>query len=188
MNVENLILQACEDSVQSTQEFRVYLITQGTLWVDSLEVPEETECPSMELGVAHGKYIGGRWGGKYLPAPDIFFTILEKGKGKLVRQGDIAEVCRGLTTGDNESFYLQDITDRVSDEYLARHGIAREDTNRLRLYENGAGWEGLIEAEFLKPVIISPREANSMLIRPDRLNNKIFMCNKKSSDIAIKLA
>ena len=30
------------------------------------------------------KYTGGKWGGKYLRAPDIYWTILEKGKDKLV--------------------------------------------------------------------------------------------------------
>ena len=30
-----------------------------------------------------GKYEGNKWGGKYLRAPDVFYTILEKGKGKL---------------------------------------------------------------------------------------------------------
>jgi len=37
------------------------------------------------MGIEHGKYSGGKWGGKYLRAPDIFFTILEKGKGRLMR-------------------------------------------------------------------------------------------------------
>ena len=41
-------------------------------------------------------------GGKYLRAPDIFFTILDKGKGKFVKLGDIANVKRGFTTGCNE--------------------------------------------------------------------------------------
>ncbi|OGW55329.1 MAG: hypothetical protein A2Y81_07450, partial [Nitrospirae bacterium RBG_13_43_8] len=31
-----------------------------------------------------GKYEGNKWGGKYLRAPDIFYTILEKGKDKLI--------------------------------------------------------------------------------------------------------
>ncbi|MCL6641908.1 MAG: Eco57I restriction-modification methylase domain-containing protein, partial [Candidatus Bipolaricaulota bacterium] len=53
------------------------------------------------------RYIGNKWGGKYLRAPDIFFTILEKGKGKLVRLGDIAEVRFGIKTGANEFFYLE---------------------------------------------------------------------------------
>jgi multidrug efflux pump subunit AcrB len=57
-----------------------------------------------------GKYEGNKWGGKYLRAPDIFFTILEKGKGKLVRLGDIADVRRGFTTGCNEFFYLTPLT------------------------------------------------------------------------------
>lgn len=91
-NAENLLLEEWADSAQSTKEFRVYPIRQGDLWLDGLEVPEETETPFMELGTEHGKYTGGKWGGKYLRAPDIFFTILERGKGKLVRLGDIAEV------------------------------------------------------------------------------------------------
>jgi hypothetical protein len=53
------------------------------------------------------RYIGNKWGGKYLRAPDIFFTILEKGKGKLVRLGDIAEVRFGIKTGANDFFYLE---------------------------------------------------------------------------------
>jgi hypothetical protein len=52
------------------------------------------------------RYIGNKWGGKYLRAPDIFFTILEKGKGKLVRLGDIAEVNEGRPTGANDFFYV----------------------------------------------------------------------------------
>ena len=27
------------------------------------------------------KYTGDKWGGKYLRAPDIYWTILEKGEG-----------------------------------------------------------------------------------------------------------
>ena len=48
-------------------------------------------------------------------APDIYFTILEKGRDKLVRLGDIAEVRRGFTTGANEFFYLEDVTEEVEE-------------------------------------------------------------------------
>ena len=55
------------------------------------------------------KYAGDKWGGKYLRAPDIYWTILEKGKDKLVRLGDIAEVRFGaLLRGRTEFFYLDD--------------------------------------------------------------------------------
>ena len=96
------------------------------------------------------QYTGEKWGGKYLRAPDIYWTILEKGKGKLVRLGDVAEVRFGIKTGANEFFYLDD--------------------------EDIRHWE--IEEEFLKPVIKSPRECKSILIDPSQLKFKLFMCNK----------
>jgi len=42
----------------------------------------------------NNKYIGSKWG-KYIRAPKIFFTILEKGKDKLVALKEIADVRRG---------------------------------------------------------------------------------------------
>jgi hypothetical protein len=101
------------------------------------------------------RYLGDKWGGKYLRAPDIYWTILKKGKGKLVRLGDIAEVRRGFTTGANEFFYL--------------------DEARIR--------EWGIEREFLKPVIKSPRECKRILIDPKDLKYKIFMCHKGKKDL-----
>ncbi|ODS30031.1 MAG: type IIS restriction/modification enzyme - site-specific DNA methyltransferase (adenine specific), partial [Candidatus Scalindua rubra] len=126
---------------KTTPEFRVVpkdaneLLTAGT---------DESKKDSLVA------YTGDKWGGKYLRAPDIYFTILEKGKDKLVRLGDIAEVRRGFTTGANEFFYL---TQEKIDEWG-------------------------IEAEFLKPVIKSPRECKTIQINPDDLKYKIFMCHK----------
>jgi hypothetical protein len=48
---------------------------------------------------------------------------------------------------------------------------------------NGAGWEGEIEEEFLKPVIKSPRECRSILIKPEDLRYKIFMCHRDKSEL-----
>lgn len=168
-NAENLLLQEWTDSVQSTTEFRVYPISQEDLWLDGLEMSEGTEAPSLDMGIEHAKYSGAKWGGKYLRAPDIFFTVLEKGKGKLVRLGDIAEVRRGFTTGANEFFYLEP-TGKPAPKGLVH-------------VRNGAGWEGLIEAEFLKAAIISPREATSVLIHPSNLDNKLFMCRSNWSQL-----
>lgn len=105
--------------------------------------------------IKSAKYIGNKWGGKYLRAPDIYWTILEKGKGKLVRLGDIAEVRRGFTTGANEFFYLDD----------------------AKIQQWG------IEEEFLKPVIKSPKECKRILIDPKDLKYKIFMCHKEKKDL-----
>ncbi|MCX7937372.1 MAG: hypothetical protein N2971_06680, partial [Chlorobi bacterium] len=106
---------------------------------------------------------------KYLRAPDIFFTILEKGKGKLVRLGDIAEVRRGFTTGANEFFYLEPTGKPAPAGYIH--------------VRNGAGWEGELEEEFLQPVIKSPRECRTIVIKPEDLRYKIFLCHKDKSDL-----
>jgi len=92
VNAENLMLQEMAKEIESGNEYRIYPLKQEDLWLDGLEAPEEIEAPSLDMGTEHGKYIGGKWGGKYLRAPDIFFTILEKGKDKLVKLGDIAEI------------------------------------------------------------------------------------------------
>ena len=103
----------------------------------------------VQAGMRENKYAGDKWGGKYLRAPDIYWTILEKGKDKLVRLRDIAEVRFGIKTGANEFFYLDD--------------------------EKIQEWS--IEAEFLKPVIKSPRECKSILVDPSHLQFKLFMCH-----------
>ena len=96
----------------------------------------------------NAKYIGDKWGGKYLRARGIYWTILDKGKNKLTRLGDIVKVQRGFTTGANEFFYL--------------------DAKRIQELE--------IESEYLKPVIKSPKECKSICIDPSQLQFKLFMC------------
>ncbi|MBM4463854.1 MAG: hypothetical protein FJ012_11125 [Chloroflexi bacterium] len=169
VNAENLLLQEWTDSIQSVPEFRVYPIKQEELWRDGLEVSEEGEAPSLDIGTEYGKYSGGKWGGKYLRAPDIFFTILEKGKGKLVRLGDIAEVRRGFTTGANEFFYLEP-TGKPAPKGLVH-------------VKNGAGWEGFIEEEFLKPVAKSPKDIHSLLVDPINLAPRLFLCHRELTQL-----
>jgi len=142
---------------KATKEYRVFPISQDKLLEDGCEIPEEQEETGKTTGplIKIARYIGNKWGGKYLRAPDIYWTILEKGKGKLVRLDDIAEVRRGITTGANEFFYLDD--------------------NRIRERE--------IEEEFFKPVIKSPRECKRILVNPDELKFKLFMCNKNKREL-----
>jgi len=147
---ENLLAIENAQKVESNTIFRVYPITVK----DLKEAGMIYDNP--EQKVLGGKYEGDKWGGKYLRAPDIFFTILEKGKGKLVKLSDIAEVRRGFTTGANEFFYL-------SEEKISQWGI---------------------EQEFLKPVIKSPRECKSVLVNPKDLKYKIFICNKSKAELS----
>lgn len=146
---------------QRTDRWRICVESQRALFDEGLareEGEEETTSKSKQSRgplIKTARYEAGKWGGKYLRAPEIFFTILEKGKGKLVRLGDIAEVRFGIKTGANEFFYLDD-------EKIQQWGI---------------------EPEFLKPVIKSPRECRSIVIKPEDLKYKIFMCHKDKSEL-----
>jgi type I restriction enzyme M protein len=111
-----------------------------------------------EEGVENNTYVGSKWGGKYLRAPDIFFKILEKGKGLLVPLKDVAEVRRGFTTGANEFFYL-------TEEQIEAH---------------------MIEREFLKPVIKSPRESKTILLKQDDLRFQALILHKDKKDLRHK--
>ncbi|GAC1359248.1 MAG: hypothetical protein NVSMB38_42850 [Ktedonobacteraceae bacterium] len=169
---EQLLSPGIFEAIESAQDrqtdpaYRVFPIKQQLLLEDG-KVPlvegddEEQEQSGKKSKKANSvvatepSYTGNKWGGKYLRAPDIYWTIMEKGKDKLVRLGDVAEVRRGVTTGANEFFYL--------DEAKVRQ------------------WQ--IEPGFLVPVIKSPRECRSILIDPQNLKSKLFMCHKSKAEL-----
>ncbi|MCL6430098.1 MAG: Eco57I restriction-modification methylase domain-containing protein [Anaerolineae bacterium] len=157
-----------------TCEYRAIVRPQAELLQEGLEVPEEEEGgrPADTLRKA-ARYGGSKWGGRYLRAPDIFFTLLEKGKGKLVRLGDVAEVRFGIKTGANEFFYLQPIGMTVA-EVAA---LAERDPMAPVGVRNGAGWEGEIEAAFLRPILLSLREARRMRPCIADLHHCAFACD-----------
>ncbi len=165
--------------------YRVFPKTKKELLEEGVEYPDESE---LELNQSPEQlpYVGNKWGGKYLRAPEIYFKILEKGKvgakGRsplLVRLGDIAEVRRGFTTGANEFFYLKPVGMTVKEVVK----IAEKNPQALIRVKNGAGWEGEIEAEFLKPVIKSPRELKTIMVRIEDLNYLVFMCHKSKKEL-----
>jgi hypothetical protein len=149
-----------------TEEFRVIPKTRKELWIEGIET-EDDEIREKYLWKY--KYAGNKWGGKYLRAPEIFYKILEKGKDKFVRLGDIAEVKRGFTTGANEFFYLEP--------------TGKPAPKGLLHVKNSAGWEGYIEEEFLKPVIKSPKELKTIIVREEDLKYRVFMCHKSKDEL-----
>lgn len=97
---ENLLSIENAHCVISSDSLRVYTITTKDLDLAGTEFHNE------EQKILGGNYVGNKWGGKYLRAPDIFFTILEKGKDNLIKLGQIATVLPGCYAGINDFFYL----------------------------------------------------------------------------------
>ena len=132
-----------------TENFLTIEETQKRIDYDDLRVNAIPRKKLLEEGYnnnVENKYQGSKWGSIYIKAPDIYFTIMEKAKNKLIKLGDVAKITRGFTTGADEFFYIPK-------------------SNPFK-----------IEKEFLKPVIKSPRECKSILIDPDKLKYWIFMC------------
>jgi len=90
---ENLLAIEGTDKRIEYDDLRVNVVARDTL---SKEGWENSSAK---------KYKGSKWGGIYLKAPNIYFTIMEKAKDQLVKLGDIADVKFGIKTGANEFFY-----------------------------------------------------------------------------------
>lgn len=62
---------------RATKEYRVFPIQQHRLLEDGCEIPEQEETGKAAAPlIKMARYIGNKWGGKYLRGPDIFFTVL----------------------------------------------------------------------------------------------------------------
>jgi len=104
INTENLLKIEYAETVTTTDDFRVCPKKQEDLLEEGWEYPEDvTEEQKKVYRFNIGKYAGNKWGGKYLRAPDVFFTILEKG-----------ERYRFLEY-NGESVIVEDVTDWVED-------------------------------------------------------------------------
>ena len=91
----------------------------------------------------------------------------------------MADVRFGIKTGANEFFYLEEI---APPGVAPGAGLAYvKNTGKKK---DGTLWQGWIEAEFLKPVIKSPRECKRIIIKSDDLRYKIFMCHKTGNSTA----
>lgn len=95
-----------------------------------------------------------KWG-KFLRAPDVYFELMEKLEEKLVQLSKVAEVRRGYTTGINEFFYL-------TEEKAKQYGI---------------------EEEYLVPVVKSPKEIEGLVVDPEKLKYRLFLCNRSKEEL-----
>lgn len=151
-----VLLQGVEEAAtrKTTSKYRVFPIAQNRLLADGseyLESPQKKNVGGPLIKTA--KYIGNKWGGKYLRAPDIYWTIMEKGNERLTVLKAIAEVNEGKPTGANDFFYPEHLT-------CESFGI---------------------ESEFLHPGIMKTRGANYFKITRGQLDRCFLAVDKPVS-------
>ena len=171
---------------------------------DKIRIYVKRQIELLEEGLdEEGKYVGAKWG-KYIRIPDIFFKILEKGKGLFVPLKEIADVRRGFTTGANEFFYLP----KPGESNKFFRAVMDENTGDLVLLSKKSGevmfriekeyWMHKVEGdvEELKKiyqfvyvdsdgsvwipnyVVKSPQEVKKIVVEPRDLKNVVLMVHE----------
>lgn len=125
------------------------LSMEPQIGVVNLEDRRIVSVPVKEITQALQNLSGsGKWGAIYLRSPDIYFEILGKLKNRLVPLKTIIEFYRGITTGNNDFFIL--------------------DEEQAKQYQ--------IPTEFLYPILSSMQEIDTLSIKKENLQKQIFVC------------
>jgi hypothetical protein len=107
-----------------------------------------------------------KWG-KFLKAPQVYFNILEKGKGKFVSLNTEADVVLQVVVNNIERFTT----------------VKQIKSEELSLVENGFNELWLIESRFLKPMLTSPKDANTYSVKPSDLPYSILLINEEKKEL-----
>lgn len=133
------------------EEIRIYPKSQEELWEEGYD--DESQ-----------KYTGAKWG-KYIRAPEIFFSIMERGKDLFVPLKEVADVRFGIKTGANEFFYR-------TEEEIETWGIEKE----FWCHKEGRKW---VQNYLIK----SPRECKGIVVKPEDLKFRVLMIHKDKKEL-----
>jgi hypothetical protein len=145
--------------------YRVFAAGQQHLLEEGLERQEEEEeapkpkkAKSPGIGIKIAKYVGNKWGAKYLKAPEIYWVIVEKYGDKLIPLNKASDICRGITTGCNEFFFLESTGEKAGDDFIH--------------LANGDGWTGILERSVLRFGVQKVEECETPVFQP----KKVLFC------------
>jgi type I restriction-modification system DNA methylase subunit len=178
-NLRDRITNLTEEEV--TGAWRVRVVNQGKLYQAGClpiaiseteeedaeeEDAEDDELTTQELpgverertAAASDEYTGYKWG-IFLRAPQIFFTLLQRGGEKFVLLGQLAGIERGIVSGCDKFYFPRDVTEKALSETLDkaefedRYGISRNDTKKVRIVLAGDGTQHLTDVT-QSPVVL----------------------------------
>ena len=153
-----VVFQEIEDARErkSTAEYRLCSLTQERLLEEGCEMPQEEDKPAEPAEESRAQsrgplikvanYVGNKWGGKYLRAPDIYFTVLDKGAQYIRRLGDCFEAECYLNTGGADGFF-------ILTEVRSASGGCVHISNNNTAAEEGEPFSGALEKRYLVPLI-----------------------------------
>ncbi len=146
---------------RSTETYRATARLQRELLEESLETDTDDaeESAAAQKRKAHAsliktaRYIGNKWGGKYLRMPEFLWRLIDD--NKLIPLSKICHLEYGNKTGIVDFFIL---TDNRIDEFG-------------------------IEKQFCKKIITSTEEIERLIVLPEHVKKWIFVCPLRLADL-----
>ena len=141
-------------NVVETDTYRCFPIVQEDLLEDGWEYPENYKNGRFK----EGNYGGNNWGGKYLRAPNILYSVLQKGDFKDLQT--IGKIGTYLNTGGADKFYFVKVKQRNNGTSLVLNTEFEEEFE--------------VENRFLQPIIKSSQELSRILIEDKDVRSHII--------------
>lgn len=133
-----------------------------------------------------GEYDGEKWG-QFIHAPDAFFQVLRAGEDNLQLLDDLGDVDSGINTRANRFFYLYEVPEDQWEGLEIENYEGNRFPENCRVVRSEVGtWKArgcqppiedtywLIEEEYLRPVIQSPRQSMSIEFDVDEIDTLIL--------------
>jgi hypothetical protein len=159
-----VVFQEIEETTQclARPEFRVIAHSQRSLYEDGLVMQYGDK-----LQKANARYGGNQWGGKYLRAPNIFFTILTNPCMAPITR--VATARLGVTTGANEFFFVKKV------------GQSRYVTT-----VNGEETEVFLPDKYLLPILRTASECKRFIFHAVDTDYRILLVDKNCKDVYVR--
>ncbi len=196
-----------------SEQIRIVSVGQSLLWQegvraaklikksdsgedDNSEFQENIISEAVEdygLAAKYREYAAGKWG-RFIRAPELYFKLLDKFKGRFVRLGDIAEIRRGITSGCDAFFMPFDVTKEI----LAKTegGLPWRDVGlmspcklkdvrggKLAIVKAGDNTLHPIERKFIRPEVHSLMQVDRPVIRKDDIDRVVLWVGEELDKI-----
>ena len=178
------------------ERYRARLVKQIELWKQGVQLGmimgKSEEADTDDEAIQDSEYYGGKWG-LYVRAPDLWFKIVDNYGKRLTHLGYIADVSRGIRSGQDCFFYPRDCTleclstHEDSVDFENNYGVPRKDVERgiVKLVSCGKGYSEIlpIETRYLEPEIHSIMEVNRYAVHRRDCTSQILQVSSNRSDL-----
>jgi type I restriction-modification system DNA methylase subunit len=197
------ILGLSENTVN--QRYRARLVNQGYLWksgvdlgnviyrssVEGTSIEDENEdVEKVKFRDQTGKYFGSKWG-VYVRAPDFWFRLLDEHGNKFEPLGKLADIRRGITSGNDGFFFPIDSSSEClqaskdNNEFMQNYGVPRKlvENGMVKLVRAGEGHSEIhpIESHYLEPEVHSLMEIDGFTVSSKDCRHLALLINDKKT-------